>query len=63
MLVWLPELAADPAGVATATSFRPGVPAYVAEVPGTDAFVDYTVIEQYQTVLILKVTNLRLEDV
>lgn len=62
MLEWLPKLAADPAGVAVATSFRPGVPAYVAEVPGTDAFVDYTVIDQYKTILILAVTTLRLDD-
>lgn len=62
MLAWLQELARDPGGVAMFRRDRPGVPAYVAEVPGTDAFVDYTVIDQYCTVVILDVVTLRLED-
>lgn len=60
MLDWLPRLAADPSGVSVVQAVRPGVPAFVAEVPGTGAFVDYTVIEQYQTVLILGVSSPRL---
>ena len=61
MLAWLPKLAAGPVDVAFAKLPR-RVPAYVASVPGTDAFVDYTVIEQYRTVVIFAVTSLRLED-
>lgn len=57
MLAWLPRLATDPEGAATATRKRPGVPAYTAAVPGTIAFVDYTVVEQYATILILRVSD------
>jgi hypothetical protein len=35
-----------------------GVPAYTAHVPGTRAFVDYSVVEQYHTVLIHRVEEL-----
>jgi len=62
MLRWLPALAADPEGVASAVLRRPGVAAYTAAVPGTDAFVDYLVIDQYETVLILRVTTVSLDD-
>lgn len=55
MFDWLPHLAGDPQGVASAQRSGPGLPAYTAKVPGTDAFVDYTVIEQYKTVMILRV--------
>lgn len=34
-----------------------GVPAFAAMVPGTTAFVDYVVVEQYHTVLILGVVD------
>lgn len=61
VLDWLPGLAADPAGVATATRARPGVPAYVARVPGTRTFVDYAVVEQYRTVLITGIRTNPLE--
>lgn len=57
MLEWLERLALDPRQVATATLNRRGVPAFTAAVPGTDAFVDYIVVEQYHTVMILRVTN------
>ena len=62
MLDWLPRLAADPHGVATAVRKRAGVPAYTAAVPGTIAFVDYTVVEQYATVMILDVSDQPLPD-
>lgn len=62
MREWLPLLAEDPVGVSTARRERPGVPVYVAAVPGTYAFVDYSVVEQYNTVLILHVGNASLED-
>jgi len=63
MLAWLPQLADDPANSARAFQRdRPGVPAYTAMVPGTNAFVDYTVIEQYNTVMILGVTNFGVDD-
>lgn len=62
LLGWLPKLAEDPAGVAFATGRRPGVPAYVAVVPATQIFVDYTVIDQYRTVLILNVVTLRFNE-
>jgi hypothetical protein len=62
LLDWLPKLAADPAGVATAVLQRRGVPAYTAAVPGTDAFVDYVVVDQYKTVLIIGVETVRLDD-
>ena len=63
MFDWLPKLAADPEHVARAVKRnRPGVPAYTAMVPGTNAFVDYTVVEQYHTVMILGVTNFGLDD-
>lgn len=62
MLRWLPLLAEDPVGVSTARRERPGVPVYVAAVPDTYAFVDYSVVEQYNTVLILHVGNASLED-
>jgi hypothetical protein len=38
------------------------VPAFTARVPGTRAFVDYTVIDQYRVVAILAVTNFTLDD-
>lgn len=62
MLDWLPRLAADPAGVATAERPREGIPVFVAAVPHTYAFVDYSVVEQFKTVLILRVVNTTLED-
>lgn len=62
MLDWLPALANDPAGVAAAMPSRPGVPAYVARVPGTHTFVDYAVVEQYKTVLLTGVMTSPLAD-
>jgi hypothetical protein len=63
MFAWLPRLASDPEDSARAIRRnRPGVPAYTAMVPGTNAFVDYTVVEQYKTVMILGVTNFGLDD-
>ena len=62
MLSWLPILAGSPEGVASARLRREGVPAYTAAVPGTDAFVDYVVVAQYRTVLILAVDNVRLGE-
>jgi hypothetical protein len=63
MLDWLPELAADPMNVATAfRTDQPGVPAFTAMVPGTAAFVDYLVVEQYSTVVIVGCSDLRIED-
>ena len=62
VLTWLPELARQPREVAAARRLRPGVPAYVARIPGTEAFVDYTVVEQYRTVLILGVSSPEVED-
>lgn len=57
LLAWLPELAADPVGVSASRSPRPGVPAYAARVPGTHTFVDYAVVEQFHTVLIVAITS------
>lgn len=57
VLAWLPELARQPHELAAARRLRPGVPAYVARIPGTEAFVDYTVVEEYRTVLILSVSS------
>ena len=63
MLAWLPKLAADPEGVASARMpDRPGVPGFTAMVDGTNAFVDYTVVDQYRTVMILGVTNFGIDD-
>lgn len=63
MFAWLPQLAADPENSARAVRRnQPGVPAFTAMVPGTNAFVDYTVIEQFQTVMILGVTNFGMDD-
>lgn len=62
MLKWLPRLAEDPEEVALAVKTRPGVPAYIAAVPGSDAFVAYTVIEQYKVVMIFSVETVRYED-
>lgn len=59
LLDWLPQLAADPPAVAAAVQARPGVPAYVARVPGTHIFVDYAVVEQYRTVLITGIHTVR----
>ncbi len=60
MLAWLPQLSIAPERVANARLRRAGVPAYTARVPGTDAFVDYVVVEQFKTVLILGVETVRL---
>jgi hypothetical protein len=57
MLDWLPQLAESPHAVATAVRQRRGVPAYTAAVPGTTAFVDYTVVDQYETVMIIDVVD------
>lgn len=57
MLGFLPSLADDPLGVATAIRSQPGVPACTVDVPGTDAFLDYIVIDQYMTVAILRVID------
>ena len=62
MLAWLPRLAESPSGVATAALPRPGVPAFTASVPGTDAWVDYIVVDQYQTIMILGVSDLGPDD-
>jgi hypothetical protein len=51
------RLAEDPEGVAAARKNRPGVPVFTAEVPGCDAWVTYSVIEQYQIVHILKIDD------
>ena len=59
MLAWLPKLAESPETVASARLPRAGVPAYTAAVPGTEAFVDYVVVEQYKTVLIIGVETVR----
>ena len=63
MFAWLPQLAAEPEQTARAVrKERPGVPAFTAMVPGTNAFVDYIVVDQYKTVMILGVTNFGLDD-
>lgn len=63
MLAWLPRLASTPEEMARAHKLnRPGVPAFTAMVPGTNAFVDYVVVAQFRTVLILGVTNLGIDD-
>lgn len=63
MLNWLPRLAANPHDSARAVRRdRPGVPAFTAMVPGTTAFVDYIVVDQYHTVMILGCSSLGLED-
>jgi hypothetical protein len=62
MLDWLVHLASDPEGVASARRGGAGLPAYTASVHGCDAFVDYTVVDQYHTVMILRVDSLRLRD-
>lgn len=56
-LEWLPRLAADPEGVSSAVLARPGVPGFTALVPDVFAYVDYLVVEQFKTVLILGVTD------
>lgn len=63
MFAWLPQLAENPEGTSRARQLdRRGVPAFTAMVPGTNAFVDYIVVEQFQTVLILGVTNFGIDD-
>jgi hypothetical protein len=63
MLDWLPKLADNPEDMARAHKIAlPGVPAFTAMVPGTNAFVDYIVVEQYKTVMILGVTNFGVDD-
>lgn len=54
-LDWLPQLAEDPVGVSMARRKRPGVPVFVAEVPGLPCWVTYSVIEQYRAVHILRI--------
>ena len=60
MLDFLPRLAADPLGVSTAIRKDPGVPACTVDVPGTDSFLDYLIVDQYKTVLILRITDVDL---
>lgn len=60
MLAWLPQLSIAPEKVADARLRRSNLIAYTARVPGTDAFVDYVVVEQFKTVLILGVETVRL---
>jgi hypothetical protein len=62
MLDWLPTLAKEPRESCTAMRDRsPGLPLFTAAVPGTSAFVDYVVIDQFRTVVILAVVDVRLE--
>jgi hypothetical protein len=60
MLAFLPLLAEDPLGVSTAVRMQPGVPACTVDVPGTNAFLDYLIVDQYMTVAILRVTDIDL---
>ena len=60
MLTFLPRLAADPLGVSTAIRRQPGVPACTVDVPNTNAFLDYMVVDQYMTVLILSASDIDL---
>ena len=62
MLEWLPRLADDPLAVATARKHDSPVPVCVAQVPGTDTFVDYLVVDQFRTILIHAVANLSFDD-
>lgn len=62
MFDWVPLLSINPIGAATAQRLDRRLPIYVAQVPGTDAFVDYTVVEQYRTVRILGAASHRPED-
>ncbi|MGI8808177.1 MAG: hypothetical protein ACR2KK_10110 [Acidimicrobiales bacterium] len=62
VLDWLPKLAANPVAVSTAHLDRRGVPGFVAHIPHTGAYIDYTVIEQYKVVMILDVRSTRLDD-
>lgn len=57
MLAWLPKLAADPRSVAGAERKGPRDLLYTATVPDTSAFVDYLVADQFQCVLIKRVTD------
>ncbi|MDQ3641378.1 MAG: hypothetical protein M3450_07925 [Actinomycetota bacterium] len=56
LLAWLPQLAADPHGQATAP-VRPNV--FVALVPDLDVVVTYLVAEQFRTVRLLRLEDLR----
>jgi hypothetical protein len=60
MLEWLPKLCADPWEASTMHR-GPSPSVFVAAVPGTNAFVDYLVSDQYKTVLILAVIDGTLE--
>ena len=63
MYDWLAAAGNDPRGAATYCREREGgVPLYIAMVPGTTAFVDYTVIEGYDLITVLEVSNLGLDD-
>lgn len=52
------RLLEDPEGMSRAERRSvPGVPSYVAPIPGTDSFVAYSVIEQFHVVGILDVDD------
>lgn len=61
MLEWLPRLAASPEEAASAHRHDTAMIGYTAQVPGTYAFVDYTIAEQFRTVLIIRVTDVRID--
>lgn len=62
MLSFLERLGSDPVECATAFRQRPGIPVCVAAVPGTSVLLDYTIVEQYMTVMILRLYDVDLEE-
>lgn len=64
LLEFVDRLLEDPEGMSRAERRDvPGVPSYVAPIPGTNAFVAYSIIEQFHVVRILDVDDCGFEDI
>jgi hypothetical protein len=60
---WIPRLAEDPRGIATARLIRAdGVQAFTLRIQMCEAFIDYTIVEEQKKVLILDVVTVSFED-
>lgn len=64
LIAFVDQLMEDPEGLSHAERREtPGVPSYVAAIPGTDAFVAYSIIEQFHAVRIHDIDDCGLDDV
>lgn len=57
MLTWLKVLVEKREHCAISTRPGPGIPTYLAQVPGTDAFVVFSVVDQYHAVVIAEIID------